>query len=305
MRAVPRPHPRLQGHGDAAARRAVRPRPRGDRVRPHRARGDLGRHRVERRARLPGERPCRRLHAVAAGTDVPVPSGADVHGRRPQHPQPGGARRLRPVPGAGQAGDRRRRLQGGAPYRGGQLDQLGPGRGPGGLLRVRLAAGGRRRTGRSRSPCRPATSATSTPATWPGGWGRRSAGWWWPPTRTTSSANSSPPARYRPRRPEDVHATSSPSMDIARASNLERYVFDLLDGDAAAVADLFGRAGRVRAGRDRRRRSPPPGSSPAARPTPTGSPPSGPPGSVGGSPSIRTPPTGSPWGAGSSSAGCP
>ena len=46
--------------------------------------------------------------------------------------------------------------------------------------------------------------------------------------------------RYRVRRPEDVHATSSPSMDIARASNFERYVYDLLGGDARHVADLFG-----------------------------------------------------------------
>ena len=54
---------------------------------------------------------------------------------------------------------------------------------------------------------------------------------------------------YRPRRPEGVHATSSPSMDIARASNLERYVFDLLDGDAVAVADLFGRPDGFELGR--------------------------------------------------------
>ena len=33
--------------------------------------------------------------------------------------------------------------------------------------------------------------------------------------------------RYRPRRREDVHATSSPSMDISKASNFERYVFDM------------------------------------------------------------------------------
>jgi threonine synthase len=46
--------------------------------------------------------------------------------------------------------------------------------------------------------------------------------------------------RYRVRRPEDVHSTSSPSMDIARASNFERYVYDLLGGNARHVADLFG-----------------------------------------------------------------
>jgi threonine synthase len=42
---------------------------------------------------------------------------------------------------------------------------------------------------------------------------------------------------YRPRR--DVSATSSPSMDISRASNFERYVFDLVDRDSARLKALF------------------------------------------------------------------
>ncbi len=33
--------------------------------------------------------------------------------------------------------------------------------------------------------------------------------------------------RYRPRRTAETHATSSPSMDISKASNFERYVFDV------------------------------------------------------------------------------
>jgi threonine synthase len=40
---------------------------------------------------------------------------------------------------------------------------------------------------------------------------------------------------YRPRAPEKVEATSSPSMDISRASNFERLIFDLYDGDASAL----------------------------------------------------------------------
>jgi threonine synthase len=40
---------------------------------------------------------------------------------------------------------------------------------------------------------------------------------------------------YRPRSASQTHATSSPSMDISRASNFERFVFDLLDQDAARV----------------------------------------------------------------------
>ena len=43
--------------------------------------------------------------------------------------------------------------------------------------------------------------------------------------------------RYRVR--ESVHATSSPSMDISKASNFERYVFELLDRDAERVRALW------------------------------------------------------------------
>lgn len=46
---------------------------------------------------------------------------------------------------------------------------------------------------------------------------------------------------YRVRGREETQETSSPSMDISKASNFERFVFDLLGRDAAAVADLFGR----------------------------------------------------------------
>ncbi len=46
---------------------------------------------------------------------------------------------------------------------------------------------------------------------------------------------------YRPRGPEQTHQTSSPSMDISKASNFERFVFDLLGRDAARTRDLFER----------------------------------------------------------------
>ena len=45
---------------------------------------------------------------------------------------------------------------------------------------------------------------------------------------------------YRPRSSAQTHKTSSPSMDISRASNFERFVFDLLGRDAAQVGELFG-----------------------------------------------------------------
>ena len=44
---------------------------------------------------------------------------------------------------------------------------------------------------------------------------------------------------YRVRGTADTHETSSPSMDISKASNFERFVFDLLNRDAARVKDLF------------------------------------------------------------------
>jgi threonine synthase len=45
---------------------------------------------------------------------------------------------------------------------------------------------------------------------------------------------------YRVRGGADTFETSSPSMDISKASNFERFVFDLLGRDASATANLFG-----------------------------------------------------------------
>jgi threonine synthase len=44
---------------------------------------------------------------------------------------------------------------------------------------------------------------------------------------------------YRPRSAAQTRQTSSPSMDISRASNLERFVFDLVDRDPARLRDLW------------------------------------------------------------------
>ena len=46
---------------------------------------------------------------------------------------------------------------------------------------------------------------------------------------------------YRVRNSRDTLETSSPSMDISKASNFERFVFDLVGRDAALTSDLFGR----------------------------------------------------------------
>jgi threonine synthase len=45
---------------------------------------------------------------------------------------------------------------------------------------------------------------------------------------------------YRVRGTAETHETSSPSMDISKASNFERFVFDLLGRDGERCAELFG-----------------------------------------------------------------
>ena len=44
---------------------------------------------------------------------------------------------------------------------------------------------------------------------------------------------------YRPRTTAETHVTSSPSMDISKASNFERFVFDLVGRDATVVRELW------------------------------------------------------------------
>src|SRR5699024_832312 len=44
---------------------------------------------------------------------------------------------------------------------------------------------------------------------------------------------------YQPRPTDKTYVTSSPSMDISKASNFERFVYLLLDKDSARVHELF------------------------------------------------------------------
>ena len=80
--------------------------------------------------------------------------------------------------------------------------------------------------------------------------------------------------RYRVRSAAETHETSSPSMDISKASNFERFVFDALGRDRGAHARAL-RRGRVAARLRARRRASASGSAPsassaAAAPPPTG-----------------------------------
>ncbi|MBI3478941.1 MAG: threonine synthase [Nitrosomonadales bacterium] len=49
---------------------------------------------------------------------------------------------------------------------------------------------------------------------------------------------------YRPRDTKHTYETSSPSMDISKASNFERFVFDLVGRDAAKVREFWGKVDR-------------------------------------------------------------
>jgi threonine synthase len=46
--------------------------------------------------------------------------------------------------------------------------------------------------------------------------------------------------RYRVRAAAETHETSSPSMDISKASNFERFICDLLERDTTRTRELFG-----------------------------------------------------------------
>jgi len=50
--------------------------------------------------------------------------------------------------------------------------------------------------------------------------------------------------RYRVRKASEVHATSSPSMDISKSSNFERYAYDLVGRDAGVLRDLWNKMER-------------------------------------------------------------
>ena len=52
---------------------------------------------------------------------------------------------------------------------------------------------------------------------------------------------------YRPRSSAETSITSSPSMDISKASNFERFIFDLVGRDPAVVAELWAKVDKGQA----------------------------------------------------------
>ena len=117
-----------------------------------------------------------------------------------------------------------------------ELDQLGPGDGPDRLLRHRGAAVGRR-----------AAASFAVPT---GNFGNVLAGLvrrrrWARRSSSSSSARNRNDILTRwvatgdARQPRRSCPTLSPSMDIQVSSNLERLLFELLDRDGAATAELM------------------------------------------------------------------
>ncbi len=51
---------------------------------------------------------------------------------------------------------------------------------------------------------------------------------------------------YRPRGTDHTYETSSPSMDISKASNFERFVFDLVGRDGAKVREFWSKVDAAR-----------------------------------------------------------
>ncbi len=89
------------------------------------------------------------------------------------------------------------------------------------------------------SRCPPVTSATSSPASSPSRWVSRSVAWYSPANENNVLDEFFRSGVYRPRSAAQTLATSSPSMDISKASNLERFIFELVGRDPARVVGAW------------------------------------------------------------------
>jgi threonine synthase len=183
--------------------------------------------------------PHERMSAVSAGTDV--------FAARCEHPQHCRARHVRRCPGYRQGGVQRSRLQGKVQNRRGQLDQLGTGCGTDRLLLQGYFAATAAWVAAARQV------AFAVPS---GNFGNICAGhiarmMGLPIGRLVLATNENDvldeffrTGVYRPRAAAETCATSSPSMDISKASNFERFAFDLVGRDPAVIRQLWQRSMR-------------------------------------------------------------
>ena len=106
-----------------------------------------------------------------------------------------------------------------------------------------------RPTGACPSPCRPAISATCSPAITPSAWACRSSGWSIATNENDILARALASGVYRSR--SASRPTQSPSMDIQVSSNFERLLFERLWPRRGGGARPDGRLAAVRRIRDR------------------------------------------------------
>jgi len=92
--------------------------------------------------------------------------------------------------------------------------------------------------GKCPSPCPRAISAISTPGTSRAAWTSHQKAYR-RDQREQRARRVLPHRRYRVRKAAEVKATSSPSMDISKSSNFERYVYDLVGRDPFRLKSLW------------------------------------------------------------------
>ena len=175
-RTLPRPHPRLQGRGDAAPGPAHGPRAEGPRRARHHRRRDLGRYRQRCGRGVQGPRSGRHLHPLPAWPRLGRAAAADDDGRLAERPCAGGRGHLRRLPDHGEGHVQPCPLPRRAAALRRELHQLGARGGSSRLLLHRRRRPGLPLPSRLLLGARPAISATSSPVTSPSAWACRSSG---------------------------------------------------------------------------------------------------------------------------------
>ena len=148
----------------------------GPRRARHHRRRDLGRHRQRRRRGVQGPRSGRHLHPLSAWPRLGRAAAADDDDRLAERPCARGRGHLRRLPDHGEGHVQPCPLPRRAAALRRELHQLGARGRAGRLLLHRRRRPRRAAPARSRSRCRPAISATSSPASSPSAWACPSSG---------------------------------------------------------------------------------------------------------------------------------